>query len=61
MIQAELNLEFVIMTTCEDDEYNQVLKYTKSKLSRIDLDDIQYQQYAYLSCNGCFFLKPTRL
>ncbi len=45
-------------TSSKDETYKKVLNYAKNKLAAIDFSDVQSQQYAYLSCYPCFFLKP---
>jgi nuclear transport factor 2 (NTF2) superfamily protein len=47
-----------VYTSEEDETYKKVLHYAKNKLTDIDFSDIPSQQYAYLSCFPCFFLKP---
>ncbi len=45
-------------TSSEDETYKNVLEFVKKKLGDIDFSSIPSQQYAYVSCNLCFFLKP---
>ncbi len=47
-------------TTCKDKNYMNVLNFVNERLKDIDFNNISSQQYAYLSCCQCFFLKPIK-